>query len=78
MVVVRKPGTELKAYIKWNGRWRHVYILSSFDQMTLLGGPVRMLEFRLNSRSKETYTSEKINFHKTKPATRSVRKGVAA
>lgn len=77
MVVIRKPGSELKAYIKWNGRWRHVYILSSFDQMTLLGKPVRMIEFKLTKRDKETQTSEKINFHKKKPAI-STKKGVAA
>lgn len=68
MVTIRKPGGELKAYINWSGRWRNVYIISSFDQMTLLGAPVRMIEFKLSKRSKESFTSEKVNFHKNKPA----------
>jgi hypothetical protein len=78
MVVIRKPGGELKAFIQWNGRWRNVYIISSFDQMSLLGEPVRMIEFKLTKRDKETHVSEKINFHKNKPAVQSGRKGVAA
>lgn len=78
MVVIRKPGGELRAYIHWNNRWRHVYILSSFDQMTILGDPVRMFEFKLTKRDKESHTSEKINFHKKKPATSSGKKGTAA
>ena len=68
MVTIRKPGGELKAFIRWNGTWRNVYILSSFDQLTLLGKPVRMIEFKLTKRDKFTHTSEKINFHKTKPS----------
>lgn len=59
---------ELRAYIKWDNKWRNAYIVSSYDQMNLLGAPVRMLEFRLTKSSKVTYTSEKINFHKNKPA----------
>lgn len=59
---------ELRAYIKWQNRWRHAYIVSSYDQMNLLGAPVRMLEFKISKKSKITYTSEKINFHNTKPA----------
>lgn len=78
MVVIRKPGVEMRAYIKWNNTWRHVYIISSFDQMTILGDPVRMIEFKLTKRDKFTHTSEKINFHKRKPTTSSGKKGVAA
>lgn len=77
-MAVRKPSAELKAYIHWQNRWRHVYIISSFDQQTLLGEPVRMLQFKLTKASKETFTSEKINFHKKKPTRSSMKKGVAA
>jgi len=77
-MTIRKPGVELKAYIQWQGRWRHVYIISSFDQMTIMGKPVRMLEFRITKKSRETHTSEKIHFHKTKPATRSQKRGDGA
>jgi hypothetical protein len=78
MPVVRKPGVELKAYIHWNNRWHHVYIVSSFDQMNLLGAPVRMLEFRLTKKSKETLTAEKFKFHKKKPAARSQKRSDGA
>lgn len=77
-MTIRKPGRELRAYIHWEGRWRHVYIISSYDQMNLLGKPVRMIQFKLSKRSKETCASEKINFHKNKPIVRSGKKGVAA
>ncbi len=77
-MIVRKPGVELKAYIQWNGRWRNVYILSSFDQMTLLGEPVRMVEFKLTKRDKETHTAEKSKFHEKKPVMQNTKKGVAA
>lgn len=60
---------ELRAYINWEGRWRHVYILGSYDQMTLLEAPVRMLEFKLTKSSKQTLAAEKSKFHQKKPHT---------
>ena len=63
-------GEPLRAYIHWGGRWRHVYILGSYDQATLVGDPVRMLYFKLTKASKETLSAEKIKFHKKKPAVR--------
>lgn len=66
---------ELRAYIQWEGKWRHVYILSSFDQMTLLGDPVRMLNFKLTKRSPAVHASEKMHFHKNKPRTQKARGG---
>lgn len=77
-MTIRKPGRELRAYIHWDNRWRHVYIISSYDQMNLLVAPVRMIQFKLSKRSKITYESEKLNFHKNKPIVRSGKKGVAA
>ncbi len=67
---IRRPASELRAYILWNGRWCHVYIISGYDQMQLVGDPVAMLEFKLSKKSKETLSAEKIKFHKRKPATR--------
>ena len=71
-------GEPLRAYIKWGGRWRHVYISGSYDQNTLTGDPVRMLYFKLTKASKELLAAEKTKFHKQKPAVRSARKGVEA
>jgi hypothetical protein len=65
---IRKPNGELRAYILWNGRWCHVYIISGYDQMQLVGDPVKMLEFKLSKKSKETLAAEKIKFHKRKPS----------
>lgn len=71
-------NVEMRAYIQWEGRWRHVYIVSSLDQTTLLGEPVRMLQFKLSRRSKDTFIAEKIKFHKKKPAVRTRKKEVEA
>lgn len=67
MSEIRKPNGELRAYILWEGRWRHAYIISGYDQQTLLGKPVKMLEFKLTKTSKQTFAAEKIKFHKRKP-----------
>ena len=71
-------GEPLRAYIKWGGRWRHVYISGSYDQTTLTGDPVRMLYFKLTKASKELLAAEKTKFHKKKPTVQSGKKGVAA
>lgn len=73
---IRKPkdGVEIRAYIHWEGRWCHVYIISGFDQMTLLDEPVKMLEFKLSAKSKKTFAAEKIKFHKKKPSDASRRR----
>lgn len=71
-------GEPLRAYIKWGGRWRHVYISGSYDQNTLVGEPVRMLYFKFTKASKELLAAEKTKFHKQKPAVRSGKRGVAA
>ena len=69
---------ELRAYIKWQGRWRHVYILSSQDQTTIMGEVVRVLNFKLSKKSKDTFQAEKSKFEKKKPATRSQKRSIAA
>ena len=71
-------GEPLRAYIHWEGRWRHVYIHGSYDHTTLVGEPVRMLYFKLTKNSKDVLQAEKIKFHKEKPIVRGGKKGVAA
>lgn len=71
-------GDPLRAYLHWEGRWRHVYIHGSYDQQTLLGEPVRMLYFKLTKNSRELLAAEKSKFQKKKPTVRSARKGVGA
>jgi hypothetical protein len=71
-------GDPLRAYIKWEGRWRHVYVHGSYDQSTILGDTVRMLYFKLTKNSKELLAAEKTKFEKKKPTVRSARKGVEA
>ena len=71
-------GDPLRGYINWEGRWRHVYIIGSVDQTTILGETVRMLLFRLTSKSKDVLQAEKTKFQKKKPTVRSARKGVEA
>lgn len=78
MSLRRIVNGELRAYIHWNGSWRHVHIMGSFDQTTLVGEPVRMLYFKLTAASKDTLTAEKIKFHKKKPATRSQKRSDGA
>lgn len=68
MTEIRKPKSELRAYIHWNGMWRHVYIISGFDQQTLLGDAARMLEFKLSKNTKITYSAEKMKFHARRPS----------
>lgn len=60
---------ELRAYIQWEGRWRHVYIQGSYDQQTLLGDSVRMIYFKLTKASKDTLSAEKSKFQKKRPVT---------
>ena len=69
----------LRKYIHWNNRWRHVYIVNEFDQMSLTDGQVHMLEFKLSKGTKVTYASEKVNFLDKKPkAKNNTKKKVAA
>ena len=78
MTVRKIVNGDLRAYIHWEGRWRHVYILGSYDQTTLIGEPVRMLYFKLTKASKDLLSAEKSKFQQKKPATRSQKRGEAA
>lgn len=71
-------GEPLRAYINWEGRWRHVYVHGSYDQTTLIGEPVRMLYFKLTKNSKDLLAAEKSKFHKDKPAARPQKRSIGA
>lgn len=62
-----KSFTNARAYIYWNNCWRHVYVFRSYDQMTLEGGSVKMLEFRLSKNTKISYSAAVTAFRKTRP-----------
>lgn len=69
-------GEPLRAYIHWEGRWRHVYIHGSYDQQTINGEAVRILYFKLTKASRNLLAAEKSKFQKRRPTARSTRKGV--
>lgn len=78
MALRRIVNGELRAYIQIKGQWRHVYILSSQDNTTLMGETVRMINFKLTKNSKDILQAEKIKFHKKKPYVPSGKKGIGA
>lgn len=72
-----KSYTNARAFIFWGGVWRHVYIYKSYEQQTLLGDPVKMLEFRLSKNTKISYSAEIGSFHKTRPKAYKPKGGLA-
>ena len=64
---IQKPKGEFRRYIEWEGRWRHVYVVSTHYQQTLIGEPVKMVEFKLTKNSKTTYAAERSRFFEQKP-----------
>lgn len=71
-------GEPLRAYIHWEGQWRHVYIHGSYDQTTPVGEPVRMLYFKLTKASKDLLSAEKTKFQKKKPTVHNQKRGIGA
>lgn len=69
---------ELRAYIRLNQQWRHVYLISSYDQETLLGDRVRMINFKLRKGGAEILSAEKSKFHQKKPRTYGRKNGIEA
>lgn len=47
-----------RAWLRLDGRYRHVYVLDQYEQATLGGGLVKMARVKLTSRSQETYDFE--------------------
>lgn len=62
-----KQFENARAYIFLDNVWRHVHVLRTYDQMTLEGGSVKMLEFKLSKNTKINYSAEIGQFHKTRP-----------
>lgn len=78
MTIRKIVNGELRAYIQWDGRWRHVYIISSQDQATITGETVRMINFKLSKRGKDMLSAEKSKFHQKKPTARSQKRSEGA
>lgn len=78
MTIRKIVNGELRAYIHWAGRWRHVYIHSSQDQTTLMGDTVRILNFTLTKKSKDILQAEKSKFQQKKPTVRSQKRSDGA
>lgn len=72
-----KSFTNARAYIYWGNVWRHVHVLRTYDQQTLLGDPVKMLEFRLSKNTKVSYSAEIGSFHKNRPKAYKPKSGLA-
>lgn len=67
---VQKPKGEFRRYIEWEGRWRHVYVVSAHFQTRMFEPPVKMVEFRLSKNSKTTHSAERDRFFENKPSKR--------
>lgn len=67
-VSIQRPNGIFRRYIKWNDRWRHVYVVSTHWQETIIGEPVKMVEFKLTKNSKTTHSAERGHFYKHKPS----------
>lgn len=67
---IQKPKGEFRKYIEWEGRWRHVYIVSTYFQTRMFEPPVKMVEFKLTKNSKQIYTAERSKFHDDRPKRR--------
>lgn len=67
---VQHPKGEFRRYIEWEGRWRHVYIVSTHWQTQMFEPPVKMVEFKLTKNSKTTYAAERSRFFEQKPRKR--------
>lgn len=78
MTIRKVINGELRAYIQLDSVWRHVYILGSYDQQTILGETVRMLYFKLTKASKDILSAEKSKFQKKRPVTRSQKRSDGA
>lgn len=64
---IQHPKGEFRRYIQWEGRWCHVYVLSTYYQTQLVGDPVKMVEFKLSKNAKEVHSAERSRFFESKP-----------
>lgn len=64
---IQKPKGVFRRYIEWNGRWRHVYVVSAHFQVKMFEPPVKMVEFKLTKNSKTVHAAERDRFFEKKP-----------
>ena len=67
---IQKPKGEFRRYIQWEGRWCHVYVVSTHYQLTLIGKDQKMVDFKLSKKSKVVHSAARERFFKDKPKTR--------
>ena len=66
-VDIQKPTSEFRQYIEWEGRWRHVYVISTHWQTRMFEPPAKMVKFKLTKSSRTTYLAPRHLFQDTKP-----------
>lgn len=47
-----------RAYLLWNGQYKHIYLIGKSVQTTILGEDVEMVTFRLTPGTKISYSVE--------------------
>lgn len=58
---IQKPTGEFRKYIEVDGRWRHVYIVSTYWQQDVFGNETKMVEFKFTKNSKTVHCHD-LNF----------------
>lgn len=74
---IQRPKGEFRQYIHWEGMWRHVYIVSTHIQTTLLGEDQKMVDFKLSKKTKVVHSAERERFFKDKPRKQKESTGIA-
>lgn len=77
MAEIQKPKGIFRRYIEWNGRWRHVYVVSAHFQLRMFEPPVKMAEFKLSKSSKTIHAAERERFFEHKPRKQKENSGIA-
>jgi hypothetical protein len=67
MTEIKVVEGELRAYLRYKGRWCHVYILSSSPQLSLTGEETKMISYKLTKNSRDILMAEKSKFYQYKP-----------
>lgn len=47
-----------RAYLLWNGQYKHIYLIGKSVQTTILGEDVELVQFRLTLNTKVSYSVE--------------------
>lgn len=77
MTEINKPKGTFRRYIKWNGRWRHVYVVSTHFQLTITGEKIKTVEFKLSKNSRTVHAAERDRFFTEKPRVRKNTEGLS-